>query len=243
MRVWPALDLLGGRCVRLFRGRYDRATEFARDPMAVAERFAEEGADGLHVVDLDGARDGRPVHADAVLALRSRLDLPLQVGGGLRSKGDAERYLEAGVDRVVLGTAAVRDPARIRGLLDRWGADRIAAAVDVREGRVVVAGWREDAGTERAAFLDRLDGLGIRTVVYTDTMRDGTVTSPDVEGTRDVVERGFRTLAAGGVSSAADVRALREAGVEGVVIGSALYTGELTLADALAAAAPREGSG
>lgn len=243
MRVWPALDLLGGRCVRLYRGRYDRATEFARDPIAVAGRFADEGADGLHVVDLDGARDARPAHAETVLELRGRLDLPLQVGGGLRRTEDVGRYLEAGVDRVVLGTAAVREPGRIRRLLDAWGADRIAAAVDVREGRVVVEGWREDAGMECSAFLDRLDGLGIRTVVYTDTMRDGTVTSPDVEGTRGVVERGFRTLAAGGVSSAADVRALREAGVEGVVIGSALYTGELTLEDARVAAAPAAGSG
>lgn len=243
MRIWPALDLLGGRCVRLYRGRYDRATEFARDPMAVAERFAERGADGLHVVDLDGARTGRPVHADTVLALRSRFDLPLQVGGGLRLVEDAERFLEAGVDRIVLGTAAVREPGRVRLLLDDWGADRIAAAVDVREGRVVVDGWRESADVERGTFLDRLDDLGVRTVVYTDTMRDGTVTSPDVQGAREVVERGFRTIAAGGVSSAADVRALRGAGVEGVVIGSALYTGELALAEALEAAGPATEAG
>lgn len=237
MKVWPAIDLLDGRCVRLYRGRYDRATEYARDPLAVAGRFASAGADGVHVVDLDGARDGSPAHADVVLALRDRLEVPMQVGGGLRRGEDAERYLEAGVDRVILGTAAVREPERVAELIERWGGERIAAGVDVRDGRVVIEGWREESGMERDAFLDALLGLGVETVVYTDTERDGTVTAPDVAGARSVVGRGFRTLVAGGVSRAADVTALRRAGADGVVIGSALYTGALTVEEALEAAA------
>lgn len=237
MKVWPAIDLLDGRCVRLYRGRYDRATEYARDPLAVAERFAVDGADGVHVVDLGGAREGRPVHAGVVLEIRQRVDVPLQVGGGLREEPHVRRYLEAGVDRVVLGTAAVREPEAVGALLRAWGPERIAAGVDVRDGRVVVEGWREEAGMERDAFLDALAALGVETVVYTDTMRDGTETAPDLDGAREVVGRGFRTLVAGGVSSADQVRELRDAGADGVVIGSALYTGALALEDALAAAA------
>lgn len=242
MKVWPAVDLLDGRCVRLYRGRYDRATEYARDPIAVAERFAEDGADGIHVVDLDGARDGRPVHADVVLSLRRRLDVPLQVGGGLREASDVRRYLDAGVDRVVLGTAAVREPERVGRLLEEWGPERVAAGVDVRDERVLIEGWRESSGVERDRFLEALGALGVETVVYTDTLRDGTVTAPDVEGAREVVRRGFRTLVAGGVSRSEDVRELRRAGADGVVIGSALYTGALALGDALAAAAESPGT-
>lgn len=236
MKVWPAIDLLDGRCVRLYRGRYDRATEYARDPLEVAERFEAEGAEGVHVVDLDGARDGRPVHADTVLALRRRLGVPMQVGGGLRADEDVERYLAAGVERVILGTSAVREPERLAALVGRWGPDRVAAGVDVRDGRVVVEGWRETSAMGRDEFLDVLVGLGVETVVYTDTVRDGTETAPDVEGARSVVERGFRTLVAGGVASAAHVADLRRAGAAGVVVGSALYTGALTLAAAIEAA-------
>lgn len=243
MKVWPAIDLLDGRCVRLYRGRYDRATEYARDPLAVAERFEAAGADGLHVVDLDGARDGNPAHAGVVLALRDLLDLPMQVGGGLRRDEDVERYLSAGVDRVILGTAAVREPERVAGLVDRWGGERVAAGVDVRDGRVVIEGWREESGMEREAFLDALLALGVETVVYTDTTRDGTVTAPDVEGARSVAGRGFHTLVAGGVSNADDVAALRAAGAAGVVIGSALYEGALTVEEALEAAGGDRGEG
>lgn len=236
MEVWPAIDLLEGRCVRLYRGRYDRATEYARDPLAVAERFADAGADGVHVVDLDGAREGRPVHADVVRALRRRLEVPLQVGGGLRTAEQVERYLDAGVERVILGTAAVREPERVARLLETWGPERVATGVDVRDGHVVIEGWLEEAGMERDEFLDALGGLGVETVVYTDTLRDGTETAPDVEGAREVVGRGFRTLVAGGIARTQDVRALRAAGAHGVVVGSALYTGALALADALEAA-------
>lgn len=244
MRVWPAVDLLEGRCVRLYRGRYDEVTEHGRDPVAVARRFVDEGARALHVVDLDGARDGEPRHADLVLRLRRTLDVPMQVGGGLRAEEDADRYLEAGVDRVILGTAAVTDLDRVERLVGRHGPRAVAVGVDVREERVVVEGWTEESGLARDELLDRLEAAGVGTVVYTDTTRDGTLTVPDVEGAREVAARGFRTLVAGGVSRAEDVAALRRAGAAGVVIGSALYTGALTLDEALRAAGgdgPEEG--
>jgi len=236
VKVWPAVDLLDGRCVRLYRGSYDEVTEHGRDPVAVARRFVDEGARALHVVDLDGARDGEPRHAGLVLQIRDALDVPMQVGGGLRAEEDADRYLEAGLDRVILGTAAVTDPDRVGRLVDRHGPRAVGVGVDVREGRVVVEGWTEESGLTRDELLDRLGAVGVETVVYTDTTRDGTLTVPDVEGAREVVARGFRTLVAGGVSRARDVAALRRAGAAGVVIGSALYTRTLTLDEALRAA-------
>lgn len=235
MLIYPAVDLLDGACVRLLQGDYERVTRFSDDPVATARRFAAEGARALHVVDLDGAREGRPVSREVVLRIAGAVDVSLQVGGGLRSADDVAGYLEAGVERVILGTAAARDPQWLAGLLDRWGPERIAAGVDVAGDEVRVEGWR--TGALRAdAFLDLLGDVGTELVVYTDTVRDGTLTGPDVEGAARVIDRGFRTIVAGGVSTRGQVRRLREAGAEGAVIGSALYRGEIDLADALEAA-------
>ena len=240
MRVWPAVDLLDGRCVRLYRGRYDEVTEYDRDPVAVARRFVADGARALHVVDLDGARDGEPRHVGTIRELRRALDVPMQVGGGLRSEAAVDRYLDGGIDRVILGTAAVRRPERVARMIRRHGPGAVAVGVDVRDGRVVVEGWTEESELARDEMLRRLGELGVETVVYTDTTRDGTLTVPDVAGAREVVDHGFRTLVAGGVSRVEDIAALREAGAAGVVVGSALYTGDLALADARRAAGETE---
>lgn len=236
MLIWPAVDLLDGRCVRLYQGRYDEVTEFSRDPVEVAAAFAEEGARAIHVVDLDGAREGEPVNVDLVREIRRRVDLPMQVGGGLRDADQVARYLEDGVDRVILGTGAARRPDWVAGLVEEHGPDAIAAGVDVREGEVVVEGWTEGSGVSKEEVLDRLSEAGVETVVYTDTVRDGTLGRPDVDGAEEVISRGFRTLVAGGISRADDIEALREAGASGVVIGSALYHGTLSLPEARAAA-------
>lgn len=246
MNVWPAVDLLDGRCVRLYKGRFDEVTEFSREPVTVAEAFVDQGARHLHVVDLDGARDGRPANAGVILEIRRRLDVRLQVGGGLRRDRDVLRYLEAGVDRVIVGTASARRPEWLADLVERHGPEAVAAGVDVRDGEVVVEGWQEGSGLAREEALDVLAGAGVETVVYTDTVRDGTLTRPDVDGARQVVDRGFRTLVAGGVSRVEDLLALRDAGVAGAVIGSALYHGALGLEEAMAAArdeAARGGDG
>lgn len=243
MRVYPAIDLLDGACVRLYRGSYDRVTEFSRDPAAVAERFVEEGARALHVVDLDGAREGRPVQLETVLGIARSVPVPVQVGGGLRSDEAVARCLDGGVRRVVLGTGAVRDPDWLGALVARFGPARVAAGVDVEDGTVMAEAWREGSGVPLEAHLEALEARGVRTVVYTDTTRDGTLTAPDVEGARTVVERGFRTLAAGGISRPEHLSALREAGVAGAVVGRALYEGGLTLAEARAAAGDRGAPG
>ncbi|HKK27526.1 MAG TPA: 1-(5-phosphoribosyl)-5-[(5-phosphoribosylamino)methylideneamino]imidazole-4-carboxamide isomerase [Gemmatimonadota bacterium] len=236
MLILPAIDLRDGRCVRLEQGDYDRETRFSDDPLAVARGFVDAGAPALHVVDLDGAREGRPVQAGLVGRLCRASPVPVQVGGGLRTAGDVEGCLAGGAERVLLGTAAVRRPGWLGEMVARWGPGRIAAAVDAREGRVAVEGWTETGEMTVAALLDRLEGEGVETVVYTDTRRDGTLGGPDVEGTARVAARGLRVVAAGGIRSADHVAALRRAGAAGAVLGSALYRGTLTLEEALDAA-------
>lgn len=236
MIVYPAVDVLRGACVRLYRGEYERATEYSRDPAAVAERFVRDGAEALHVVDLDGAREGRPENAGPILEARERTEVPMQVGGGLRRTEDVARYLGAGVDRVVIGTASAESPEWMASLLDRYGPERVAAGLDVKDGEVMVRGWLEGSGAGAEGALEALRELGVETVVYTDVTRDGTLSRPNVEGARRVVERGFRTVAAGGVSRPEHLRDLRDAGVRGAVVGSAFYEGEMTLPEALSAA-------
>lgn len=240
MIVFPAVDLLRGSCVRLYRGDYEQATEYSRDPVAVAEQFVREGAEALHMVDLDGAREGSPENAELVLDVRERVDVPMQVGGGLRRTEDVARYLDAGVDRVIIGTASAESPEWLASLLERFGTDRVAAGVDVEEEEVMVRGWLVGSGATVEEALEELRSLGVETVIYTDVTRDGTLGRPNVEGARRVVEAGFRTLAAGGISSPEHLRALRRAGAHGAVVGSALYEGEMTLAEALEAARGEE---
>jgi len=236
MIVYPAIDLLDGACVRLYQGDYDAVTRFSDDPLRVARAFAAQGAEALHVVDLEGARSGAPAHADLVSRIAAESGLPVQVGGGVRTLEQAATYREGGVHRVLIGTAAVSDPAWLADAVRQYGADRVAAALDVRDGEVVTDGWLSASGRTADSVTATLRSLGIETLLYTDTRRDGTLTSVDAEGSRRLAEGGFKVIAAGGVSSLADVRALRSAGAAGVVIGSALYRGRITLPEALEAA-------
>lgn len=235
MLIYPAIDLLGGACVRLLRGSYDEVTEFSRDPLAVARRFVGAGAPALHVVDLDGARAGRPVSAELILRIRGEVGVPLQVGGGLRRDEDVALYLEAGIERAILGTRALEEPGWIGRMLERHGPERVAAAVDVRGESPLTHGWTVEADPDLGALLAALRALGVTTAVYTDSTRDGALAGPDLAGTRTVVEGGFRVIAAGGISSAEDILRLREIGVAGAVIGSALYRGTLTVDEAVEA--------
>ncbi len=236
MIVYPAIDLLDGTCVRLEQGDFDRVTRFSADPVTLARDFADEGAKALHVVDLGGAKQGRPAHQELIGRILDAFGGPVQVGGGIRTKQQALDYLESGVHRLLLGTAAVSGLEWPAELAERYGPDRIAAAVDVRDGMVLQEGWLTRSGEDVESISVLLRSSGIDTVLYTDTRRDGTLTSVDRVGTRQLVESGFRVIAAGGVSSTGDIRALRDAGASGAVIGSALYHGRLSLREALEAA-------
>lgn len=237
MLILPAIDLLDGSCVRLARGSFDRVTVYADDPAARAAEFAEQGARALHVVDLEGARSGGPVHLDVVRDIRAGFPGFLQVGGGLRTTGDIAACLDLGVDRLILGTAAVGRPGWLTEAIGRHGADRLAVAVDLRGRRVMVDGWRRRSDSDLSDVLARLEAAGVRTVVFTDTERDGMLGSADAARARDFVRAGFETVVAGGVTTADDIRRLAAAGAAGAIIGSALYEGRLTVEEALAAAA------
>ncbi|HZP42597.1 MAG TPA: 1-(5-phosphoribosyl)-5-[(5-phosphoribosylamino)methylideneamino]imidazole-4-carboxamide isomerase [Candidatus Binatia bacterium] len=239
MTVFPAIDLRGGRCVRLTEGSFERETVYGDDPVAMARRWEAAGARWLHVVDLDGARAGRPVQAALVAAICRAVRIPVQVGGGLRDAAAVAAVLEAGAARAVVGTIAVGDPARCAAIC-RAHAGRVAIGLDARDGRLRTAGWTEASAVEARAAAAAAAAMGAAAVIYTDIGRDGTQRGPDVEGTRAVARAaGIPVIASGGVGSVDDVRALAALasdGVAGVIVGRALYTGAVDLPAALAAA-------
>jgi len=235
MEVIPAIDIRGGRCVRLVQGDYDRETVFADDPAAAARRWRDAGAKRLHVVDLDGAREGRPVNVESVERIVAAVDVPVQLGGGLRTLEVVERYLGAGVDRVVVGTAAVKDEAALATMLERFPG-RVLVGVDARDGVVVTDGWTDGSGIAMGEFVPRLAELGVERIVYTDTVQDGTLTEPNFAALASIMSSGprMRVIYAGGVSKVEHLRRLAAAGAEGAIIGRALYTGDIDVAEALA---------
>lgn len=240
MILYPAIDLKGGRCVRLLRGDLNDATVFNESPGDQAEQFAASGFGWLHVVDLDGAVEGEAVNAACVNDILSRVSIPVQLGGGVRTLAQAERWLEAGVSRVILGTAAVSNPELVRAAARTW-PQQIAVAIDIRAGRVAVSGWLETSAVEPLDLARRFEDAGVAALIVTDISRDGAMLGVNVETIGAVADAvSVPVIASGGVSSAEDIRALRAragAQIAGAVVGKALYTGALSPADALAAAA------
>ena len=237
MLIFPAMDLYEGKAVRLFKGDYHQMTVYSERPAEVAEDFRDQGARYMHLVDLEGARDGQTPNLRTIQALKEKSGLFTEVGGGVRSMEIVARYLEdAGVDRVILGTAAVTDPDFVERAVRRFG-DRIAVGVDVRDGFVAIRGWVEQSGLEAFAFCRRMEELGVKTIVSTDISRDGAL-----EGvSRDMYQRmseelSVNIIASGGVSSVEDILALKKLGLYGAIIGKAYYTGAVSLRDAIGAA-------
>ena len=235
MDVIPAIDIRGGQCVRLAQGDYARETVFSEDPIAMARRWAALGARRVHVVDLDGARDGQQANATIVRGIAQALQVPVQTGGGMRSMDVFTATLDAGLDRVVIGTAAVKDPEFLRQAI-AYADDRLIVSVDARDGRVALEGWVEATDLDAVEFLEQLRDRGVRRVVYTDIARDGVTDGPNFAMYERVTRSlGIPVIAAGGVGSVEDVRRLGECGVEAAIIGRALYTGDIDLTEALAA--------
>jgi phosphoribosylformimino-5-aminoimidazole carboxamide ribotide isomerase len=236
MEVIPAIDLREGRCVRLVQGDYERELRFSDDPVAVAQRWQSEGATRLHVVDLDGAREGRPVNDETVRAIIAAVGVPVQVAGGVRDVATIDQWIDAGAARVILGTAAVREPQFAQEACARHGG-RIVVSIDARDGVVAAEGWLEATDARAAALMQRLAELGVPRFVYTDIGRDGTLTEPNFEVVESLVRSvGAPIISAGGVARASDLARLAELGVEAAIVGRALYDGGLSLRDALAAA-------
>jgi len=237
MQVIPAVDIRGGRCVRLVQGDYARETVFEDDPVVAAQRWAALGAERVHVVDLDGARDGRQANAAIIRAIAQALPCPVQTGGGIRNLQALQATIEAGIDRVAVGTAAVKDPAFLRQAVQA-GAERLIVSVDARDGLVSLEGWTEGTNIDAVRFIEELAELGVQRIVYTDISRDGVAGSPNFEIYRRLTSSvPLAVVAAGGVSHVDDLRRLAECGVEAAIVGRALYTGDVDLREALEAVA------
>ena len=234
MILYPAIDIRGGRCVRLIEGDFNRETSYDSDPSLAARRWVEAGADWLHVVDLDGAMEGRPINEQAVAQIRAAVDVPIQLGGGLRLLTDLEDAFEAGVDRAILGTVALRDPELVFSAVARWD-DRIAVALDARDGRLATDGWLGQTDSRAVEVAQRLAQRHVRHFVYTDIRRDGTLSGPNLEGLTELVEEvDADVIASGGISSLEDIEAVANVGARGAIIGRALYDGRIDLAAAVA---------
>jgi len=239
MLIIPAIDLKGGKCVRLRQGLADQATVYADDPVEMARRWEREGAGLLHVVDLDGAFEGRPVHTEVVRRIAAAVGVPVELGGGIRTDADIAAALATGAERVIVGTRAFSEPESLRGLAERYGA-RLAVGIDARDGFVQVRGWVETTSVRALDLAAQVDGMGVRTLIYTDTATDGMLTGHNVAAT-DAVCRAVRceVVASGGVSSAADaaaLRALERPNLAGAIVGKALYDGVVTMGALVAAA-------
>ena len=234
--IIPAIDIRGGKCVRLFQGDYDRETVYGEDPVAMARRWQEEGATRLHVVDLDGARDGVPVNLDLISRLTAAIAIPVQVGGGIRLRETLVRLLDAGVQRGILGSVAAAEPELTAALFQEFG-EQVVLGLDAREGRVAVHGWRDSTGRDSVDFALAMEQAGARRIIYTDIARDGTLEGPSLESTRRLAEAlEIPVIASGGVGSPGDITAaaaLEPVGVEGIIVGRALYTGDVSLRDVL----------
>lgn len=241
MEVIPAVDIRAGRCVRLDQGDYARETVFAADPVEVARRWQDLGAHRLHVVDLDGAREGVPRNQPVIWRLVDALSIPVQVGGGIRTLEAIDGYIQAGAGRVAIGTAAVKDQDLLLNALALYG-DRILVGVDARDGMVATDGWLETSRMRALDLIARLSEFGVRRIFYTDISRDGMLGGPNFTAIQEVVEHAaglpspLAVIASGGVSELEHIRRLKLIGVEGVIVGKALYTGALDLREALAAA-------
>ena len=227
--VIPAIDLRGGRCVRLMQGDYARETVYSEDPAATAAAWAKAGAGVVHVVDLDGAASGRPENLDALRAIRGGTDATIQFGGGLRDDDSVQAALNAGADRVVLGTALVTRPEWVERLCASL-AERIVVGIDTRDGHVATDGWKETTAIATKSLVEQANAFGVRWGLFTDIERDGMLAGPNLAALEDVVRAAkFGVLASGGVATIEDLEALRDAGAAGAIVGRAIYTGQLDL--------------
>ena len=241
MEVIPAIDLLEGRCVRLYQGDYARSQVFNENPVEVAKQWFEQGASRVHVVDLDGAKAGKPVNTRAIEAIVQAVPVPVQVGGGLRDRSGVSQLLELGVGRVILGTAAVEDHPLVKQLCEEFPG-RIVVGIDARNGLVATRGWLETSEVKATELARQMSELGAAAIVYTDIHRDGTLSGPNLDALRELANGiSIPVIASGGVSSITDLLsllALEPLGVNGVIVGRALYTGDVSLKEAIQAVGP-----
>jgi phosphoribosylformimino-5-aminoimidazole carboxamide ribotide isomerase len=233
MILLPAIDIREGRCVRLYQGDYAQVTTYDTDPVQVAQRWQAAGARWLHVVDLDGAAAGQPINMQLIKSIRAAVSLHIELGGGMRSLAHIEQMLELGVERVILGTAALTNRALLAEALARW-RERIVVGLDARNGWLAIAGWRETSRVQATSLATELCANGVQRFIYTDIARDGALKGPNLEALREMQQViSCSLIASGGIRSLADLRSLAALGIEGAIVGKALYTGDVELTSAI----------
>ncbi|MDD2585620.1 MAG: 1-(5-phosphoribosyl)-5-[(5-phosphoribosylamino)methylideneamino]imidazole-4-carboxamide isomerase [Syntrophomonadaceae bacterium] len=240
MIIYPAIDLKEGQCVRLVQGKAENKTVYSDTPAQVALSFQQQGAAWLHIVDLDGAFTGSPRNLEVISAIARAINMPFQVGGGLRTRDDVKRVLDVGAQRVIIGTRAVSSPEFIKQLLEEFGPERIIIGIDARDGMVAVEGWVTSSSLSALDFGKEMKSLGVKTTVFTDISRDGLLQGPNLDSTKEMaVQTGLDIIASGGFSSIQnimDLKPMESFGVTGAIIGKALYDGKLSLPEVLNAA-------
>lgn len=235
MKVFPAIDLSGGRVVRLYKGDYEKLTVYGHDSVGTAKRFYADGARYLHIVDLDGAKSGRPLNSALIEEIAASTGMFCEVGGGIRTMESIDAYLNHGAGRVILGTAAVNDPALLKEAVNRYG-EKIAVGVDAKNGKAAVNGWTETTGVSGSEYLRHLRDIGVKHVIYTDISKDGTLTGTNLKLYKRLAEiEGLKITASGGVTYIDEILKLREYGIDSVILGKAIYEGVLNLPEVISA--------
>lgn len=238
MIIFPAIDIVSGKCVRLYQGDYDKKIVYADSPAEVALDWEKQGAEYLHLVDLDGAKEGKIVNLDSIKDICSRLQTPCELGGGIRTIEDAQLAFDSGVSRIIIGTAAIRNPDLVTQLIDKFGAEQVVLGIDARDGKVAVSGWLETTGMEAIKLAENFASIGIKRFIYTDISKDGALCGPNLEMTAKFCERldGCFVIASGGIGSINHIKDLIKysklySNLEGVIVGKALYEKKISLSE------------
>ncbi|MBQ2665091.1 MAG: 1-(5-phosphoribosyl)-5-[Clostridia bacterium] len=233
MRIYPAIDIKDGKCVRLFKGRFDDVTVYGDSPAEMAKKWEAQGGEFIHVVDLDGALKGHGVNAEKIKEICESVSVPVQTGGGIRTMADIEAKLACGISRVIIGTKAVSDSEFVKEAVAKYG-DKIVIGIDAKDGMVAVEGWEKTSDFTAVEFAKKMVSLGVKTIVYTDIATDGTLAGPNVEAMREMADAvDADIIASGGIGSLEDILSLKDTGVEGVIVGKALYTNRVDLKEAV----------
>lgn len=234
MKLYPAIDIKNGQCVRLRQGQFEDILVYSNTPVGVAKKWEESGASFIHLVDLDGALVGHSVNDDVIRDIASTIKIPIQVGGGIRTIKDIEQKLNLGVSRVIIGTKAVENPMFVKEIINCFGADKIVIGIDAKNGMVAIQGWEKLSNYNAVSLALEMKELGVKTIIYTDISKDGMLQGPNIEHTKEMVDTtGLEIIASGGVSSMMDLDALSKINVEGAIIGKALYENKIELKDAI----------
>lgn len=237
MIIFPAIDIRGGQCVRLVKGDFAKETVFSQRPEIMAKRWEDEGGEYLHLVDLDGARAGQSRNLDVVEMILKTINIPVELGGGIRTMDNIKRVLEMGVTRVILGSIAVKDPELVKTACKEYGSERIVVGIDAKDGIVAVDGWGVSGEVKATELAKRMADGGVKHIIYTDISRDGTLTGVNAKATAEIAKvSGIKVVASGGVSSIEDIKLVKEYeqdGIEGVIVGKSIYTGALSLPEAI----------